>query len=48
MRTGIEILCKMPERLEPWPNAWIQSVEESVESAVHKTLAAIEYSEGWC
>lgn len=44
---GIEILCRMPERIEPWPNAWIQSIESNVEDAVEKTLLAIDYSEAW-
>jgi hypothetical protein len=44
-RYDIEYL--MPERLAPWPHAYVKGVASSVDEAVEMVLIAMEKSEGW-
>jgi len=37
----------MPERLAPWPNAYVRGEARSEDEAVRMILIAIEKSEGW-
>jgi hypothetical protein len=44
-RYYIEFL--VPERLAPWPNAWVRGEARSEDEAVQMILTAMEKSEGW-
>jgi hypothetical protein len=37
----------MPQRVAPWPNAYVRGEARSEDSAVQMIVAAIEKSEGW-
>ena len=44
---SVRLECIGPTRYMPWSGASVGSETNSVEDAVQKTLALIEYSEGW-
>jgi class 3 adenylate cyclase len=46
-RRNYFIEYRMPERMAPWPHAYVKGTARSEEDAVRMILTAMEKSEGW-